>query len=195
MTTSGADAGTTVGPTDRTAADAQVRPATADDAAALARVQVTSCPAAYLATVPPARGEKLTVEARADRWRLWSTSHPDDVLLVRDTALAGTVGFVLARCEPWHEMDAYVQAIHVVPEHRLQGHGRALLHAAATELWARGCGPIGLTTREDDPVRDWYDLIGGVPVADEVDDIGGSAVREVVYRWDLAAELACRLAA
>jgi GNAT superfamily N-acetyltransferase len=107
---------------------------------------------------------------------------------------AGRVGYVLARCEPWHEMDARICALHVLPDHRLRGHGRALLHAATTELWARGCGPVGLEVLEHDPVRDWYDAIGGTPVADAVEDVDGTELRVLVYRWDVARELARRLA-
>jgi GNAT superfamily N-acetyltransferase len=166
----------------------------------------------------PADPGRLTVAERTAMWRAWPLERPDDVLLITDTrtdtrtdtgtdqrtdtgtgarpgAGAGPVGYVLARCELWHGMDARVHALYVLPEHRRQGHGRALLHAAVTELWARGCGPLGLATAEDDPVRAWYDLLGGVIVADEVDVVDGRRARRVVYRWEHASELAQRLTA
>jgi GNAT superfamily N-acetyltransferase len=130
-------------------------------------------------------------------WGNWPLEHPDDVLLVScpRTGAGGPVGFVLARCEPWHGMDAQVRALLVLPDHRRQGHGRALLHAAVTELWARGCSSLGLATLDDDPVRAWYDLIGGVPVADQIEVVEGRRLRRIVYRWEDASELARRLAA
>ena len=172
---------------------ARVRPATPADAAALARVQVTSRRTTSAPLVPAGHREARTVDQCADEWRTWTVEHPDDVLLVSTTATDDPVGYVLARCEAWHEMDGRVHALQVLPEHRLQGHGRALLHAATTELWARGCGSVGLAVHEDDPIRSWYDLIGGVPVADEIEDVDGQPVRQVVYRWEAAAELARRL--
>jgi len=175
-------------------APARVRPATPTDAAGLAQVQVTSS-RTTAPLYPPKYREALTVDQCADRWRTWTVEHPDDVLLLSTNETDAPVGYVLARCEAWHEMDGRVEALHVLPEHRLQGHGRALLHAATTELWARGCGSVGLAVHEDDPVRAWFDLIGGVPVAEEVDDVDGRPVRRVVYRWEAAAELARRLVA
>jgi GNAT superfamily N-acetyltransferase len=180
---------------------ARVRPAAPSDAAALARMEADSEAAGLGPLLAPSATGRLTGRTtdadRAQVWETWPLEHPDDVLLVsgRDQASDGPVGVVLARCEPWHGMDARVHALHVLPEHRRQGHGRALLHAAVTELWARGCSSLGLATLDDDPVRAWYDLIGGVPVADQVDVVAGRDLRRVVYRWEDASELARRLAA
>ena len=184
-------------------APARVRPAAPSDAAALARMEADD---EEIGLEPllglPATG-RLAEAGRAEVWETWPLDHPDDVLLVcepdagsgpDDDGADDSVGFVLARCEPWHGMDARVYALHVLPEHRRQGYGRALLHAAVTELWARGCSSLGLATLDDDPVRGWYDLIGGVLVADQVDVVGGREVRRVVYRWEDASELSRRLA-
>lgn len=172
----------------------RVRPATAEDAAALAQVEVTSLLAAPADYFAPGYRERLAVPERTTTWRTWQLEHPDDVLLVSEGKADGPVGYVHARCEAWHEMDARVLSLQVLPGHRRHGHGRALLHAAATELWARGCGPIGLATPEHDPVRSWYDVIGGVPVADQAEEVDGWSVRRIVYRFEVAAELARRLA-
>ena len=180
----------------------RVRPAGPADAAALARMEADagSEPAGLGPLLGPLSAGRPSEADRAERWGIWPLEHPDDVLFVvgPDTGLDrgdGPVGCVLARCEAWHGMDARVYALYVAPEHRRQGHGRALLHAAVTELWARGCSSLGLAAADDDPVRAWYDLIGGVPVADEIDVVDGREVRRVVYRWEDASELARRLAA
>lgn len=182
----------------------RVRVATTADAGALARMQDASPDAGPAAPLGPVDPSRLTVAERTAMWRTWPLERPDDVLLVADTGSAtgagpdsgrGPVGCVLARCEVWHGMDARVHALYVLPEHRRRGYGRALLHAAVTELWARGCGSLGLATAEDDPVRAWYDLLGGVLVADEIDVVDGRHVRRVVYRWEDASELAARLTA
>ena len=180
----------------------RVRVATTADAGALARLQDPDAGTGPLG--PVGQGGRTHAE-RTARWRTWPLERPDDVLLVADAgqdpgtgggpgAGGGPVGYVLARCEPWHGMDARVHALFVLPGHRRQGHGRALLHAAVTELWARGCGPLGLATAEDDPARGWYDLLGGVLVADEIELVQGRQLRRVVYRWEAASELAHRLA-
>lgn len=179
----------------------RVRVATTADAGALARMHDAGPGTGSPSLLDPVGPHRLTVEERTARWRTWPLERPDDVLLLADTGTSawpgsgrGPVGYVLARCELWHDMDARVHALYVLPEHRRQGSGRALLNAAVTELWARGCGPLGLATAEDDPVRAWYDLLGGVLVADEIDVVDGRHSRRVVYRWEDAAELAHRLA-
>jgi len=180
----------------------RVRPAGPADAAALARMEVDAGgePAGLGPLLGPLSAERPSEADRAERWGIWPLEHPDDVLFVvgPDAGVDradGPVGCVLARCEAWHGMDARVHALYVAPEHRRQGHGRALLYAAVTELWARGCSSLGLAAADDDPVRAWYDLIGGVPVADEIDVVDGREIRRVVYRWEDASELARRLAA
>ncbi len=130
----------------------------------------------------------------ANDWGRWLDDRPGDLLLVSEVA-GEPVGFVLASSERWYQMDGRVHDLQVLPEHRLRGHGRALLRAAVADLGLRGCGPVGLLVEEGNPVRDWYDLIGGVPVDAEVDEIDGWSRRELVYRWEAASELARRLAA
>ena len=130
----------------------------------------------------------------ASDWRRWLDDRSSDVLLVCEAAPAGPVGFVLASRSRWYGMDGRFHDLQVLPEHRRRGHGRLLLHGAAAELAALGCGPVGLLVEEGNPVRAWYDHLGGVPVDDEVTELGGWTRRELVYRWEVAAELARRLA-
>lgn len=103
------------------------------------------------------------------------------------------VGYVLARRHDFHGADGEVMAMHVLPEHRGRGHGRELLAAAVRELQSSGCSSVGLSTLEANPIREWYEALGGEPVNVTQDDIDGWIVREVVYRWDNPAQLLSRL--
>lgn len=172
---------------------ARVRPATAEDAGALAMVQVASFRSAYQQLFPPGHWDALTVETQTGAWRRWLAGRPETDVLVLDGSGPGLIGFAIACRESWFGMDGVVHSLHVLPLHRGYGYGRALLCAAVTALMRLGCQPIGLSTHEDNPVRSWYDEIGGVVVDEEIGEAGGHRVREVVYRWDDAAVLSHRL--
>jgi ribosomal protein S18 acetylase RimI-like enzyme len=62
-------------------------------------------------------------------------------------------GFALFRLRPslWAKAgDAYLEELYVVPEHRRQGIGRALLNAAINSAREAGANHFELTTGEDD---------------------------------------------
>ena len=62
----------------------QVRPATSDDALALAMIEVESLGATSDALRPPGHQSSPSVEERMREWSDWPADHPDDVLLVYD---------------------------------------------------------------------------------------------------------------
>ncbi len=170
-----------------------VRAATPEDAAAVAHVQVTSYQTAYAPHFPAGYWDGVTEEEQTLDWQAWLDGHPDDVWLVATDAGA-VVGYGLARVGAYHGVDGEVMALHVLPEQGNRGHGRRLLATAVHLLIGSGCRSIGLSTLVDNPVRRWYESLGGARVATLVAAAGdGWTVREVVYTWADAAELMARL--
>jgi ribosomal protein S18 acetylase RimI-like enzyme len=59
------------------------------------------------------------------------------------------------------KLDAYLEEVYVVPDHRGQGHGRALLERALEAARERGAGRIDLGTAVDDrAARALYESFG-----------------------------------
>jgi ribosomal protein S18 acetylase RimI-like enzyme len=134
------------------------------------------------------RGETEDVDAVARLWvelaaeqlahgsRLETTANRE---IVRDAclrhAVAGTLfvldrggtieGFVTCSVETGRyeltETRGLVENIYVAPNHRSQGHGRALLSRAETELRERGCTVIALEAMAaNDRARQFYRAAG-----------------------------------
>lgn len=166
-----------------------VRLATIADAAAVAKVQVTSYRTAYAPYFPPGYWDGVNEEEQTADWQEWPLQHPDDIWLAA-TENATVVGYVLARFGVYYGADGEVLALHVLPEHRNRGLGGRLLAAAVQGLMGCGCRSVGLSTLAGNPIRSWYEALGGVQVATTLDDAGeGWTVREVVFTWDDAAGL------
>ena len=76
----------------------------------------------------------------------------------------GPDGFAELRFRPslyTGALDAYLEELYVVPEHRGEGLGRALLEAAMEHARARGADRIDLNTSEDDvAARALYERTG-----------------------------------
>jgi GNAT superfamily N-acetyltransferase len=103
-----------------------IRPGTAADAEAVARVHVRTWQAAYAHVFPPERLAELSVERRADRWREWPP-----LVGVADGVI---VGFVSVGASRDDEPAGELFAIYVDPEHWGTGVGRELIGAGEERL-------------------------------------------------------------
>ena len=111
---------------------ARIRPATVDDAEAIARVHIEAWRQTYSELVEPGEFDKLSVERRTARWR--SKLEEDSDTWV---ALAGdeVIGFAGARS---HDGDAVrpreLEYIYVLAAHHGTGIGQALLDEAIGDV-------------------------------------------------------------
>ncbi len=164
---------------------AQIRPAAAADCAGLAAVQIASYRTAYADFFPPAYFAHMTAAEQTQEWRDWLIDRPEDVLLTAVSPNQTVLGYVLARAQadihPGY--DAEIMALHVRQADQRQGLGRALLRAAAQALHARGCRSAMLWTLRDNPVRAWYERLGGQLVGEKVYEVDGRLITEVAYGW------------
>ena len=132
-----------------------IRPGTAADAEATARVQVETWQAAYAHILPRDRLMALSVEERAGMHRL----HPPLVAEVEGEV----VGFVAVGRTHDQGGDGELYAIYVHPEHWGAGVGRALLEAGEQRLRELGHCVAHLWVLEDNPrARRFYELAGWV---------------------------------
>ncbi len=119
----------------------QIRPATPQDAAAIAALKVRAWRAAYAEILPPERLDALDVDAEAEAWREHLEEPPAEERLWLAVDGADLVGY--ARSGPCEDVDATpelgeVHGLYAAPERIGTGVGRALLTHAAADLAARG---------------------------------------------------------
>ena len=158
-----------------------IRPATVDDSAALARVP-------YAHIFPRDYLDHFTCQEQEQDWRELIGAGIEDVLLVAEDDSGALTGYALGRpvCTRIAPYDAELVAMHVRRSHQRQRIGRALVAAMAQELQARGGTALMLWALEENgPARAFYEALGGKMIGSKTTDLGEGDVEagEVAYGW------------
>jgi ribosomal protein S18 acetylase RimI-like enzyme len=163
----------------------KLRPATADDAQAIAQVHVTSWQHTYAALLPQTVLANLSVAQRQVQWLQWLTDpQPDHVLWVAEQE--DQIGaFVCAGPERTQHptLHGEIYAIYLLPAWQRQGIGRALWQAACAQLQAAGLSGIRVWVWRDNPAVAFYVAQGGLLEAVRTVAIYGVEVPEISYAW------------
>ena len=159
-----------------------IRPARPEDAAAIAEVHVAAWRSAYANLLPAAFLARMsTVRHAAQAHAAILAGHG---VLVAEQG-RDVVGFcTMGRPRTPGVADGEIETLYVLDDHRDQGHGRALLQAAATSLAAQGCGSLFLWVLADNPSRFFYERLGGKPVRYGVAQVARRSFNQVAYVWD-----------
>ncbi|HEV8562163.1 MAG TPA: GNAT family N-acetyltransferase [Actinophytocola sp.] len=173
-------------------ADADVRPATSDDAAEIARIQLGTWRTAYTGILPAAVLAELSEDGAAAQWRQTIEHGPATVLVA--TEGGWTVGFAAAGPAPEDESAgaagtpppdaagvALVSALLVEPRWGRRGHGGRLLAAAGERLRKAGATRgIAWVPVADDASLSFYRRAGWAPDGTvRTLDAGGQPLREL----------------
>jgi len=150
----------------------KIRPATADDAAALARIQVHSYRSAYAGLMPVDYLAHFSLEEQEQDWRDLLAEPTGDILLVAETGDGEIAGYALGRPGPVDELpagayDAELIALHVRRALHRQGIGRALVRAMARGLHEQGCTALALFVLAGNPACAFYERLGGQRVGEK----------------------------
>jgi ribosomal protein S18 acetylase RimI-like enzyme len=150
----------------------KIRPATADDAAALARIQVHSYRTAYAGLMPADYLAHFRLEEQEQDWRDLQAEPTGDILLVAETDDGEIAGYALGRPGPVDELpagacDAELLSLHVRRALHRQGIGRALVRAMARALHEQGCTSLALFVLVGNPACAFYERLGGQCVGEK----------------------------
>jgi GNAT superfamily N-acetyltransferase len=157
-----------------------VRRATADDARAIAEVQVTTWQHAYAHVFPAHELESLSVDEREVMWRRFAES--DAMTLCVAEVERAVVGFVNVGESRDLPGEGELYAIYVLPDHWGSGAGPALMDAALDWL-GRRFSTATLWVLEDNPrARRFYEREGWVVEDRRTEVVRGVEVAEVRYR-------------
>lgn len=169
-----------------------VRTAVFEDAPAIAKLHVEVWRETYRGLATQAAWEALTPEVRLARWReVLAEDHPRRFTLVaeRDGRLLG-FGTACAPSEAAFEGSGEIRWLHVAPEAKRMGLGRALMAALAGKLgeWGyQGCA-LGVVVGNA-PAMAFYDALGGRRAGGYVDPGPLWRSQNVVFVWDSLADL------
>lgn len=166
---------------------ASIRPATVDDADAIAALHAASWRSAYRGIFKDdTLGPSLDGERR-EHWRArLAAMTPDDAVLIADGQ-----GFIAVWAEGDGGFGAYIDNLHVKPDRRSGGLGRRLLGAAMQRVAARGERRAYLWVFDDNlRAIDFYRRLGGEIVEGGFDEIDGKQVAHSRITWRDTARLA-----
>ena len=159
----------------------EVRPATPDDAWAIADVQVETWRAAYVGVMPQEVLDGLDVDERAQAWSHWLTVETSAQFVAERSG--AVVGFVSAGPCRHEDASGEIYAIYVRPDAWGTGSGWALMDAAVAWLAEHWQEAILWVAEENPRARDFYERYGWVAEGTRVEEVvPGAEVPEVLYR-------------
>jgi GNAT superfamily N-acetyltransferase len=136
-----------------------IRPATPDDAPAIARVHVAAWEQAYRGLIADEVIDARTIELRTEQWtsRLRDDGCIAYVACDRKGKIQGFGNAVYLEDAPF---DTYLQTLYVAPEAWRQGIGRAILRGIAAHLASNGAKNMALSTLRLGEARAFYERLG-----------------------------------
>ena len=161
------------------------------DCPGLAQVQVDSYRTAYAGLFPESYLARFSYEEQTQDWQEWLTALSNEVLLVAVSPEETVLGYVLARAQPdiHPGYDAEILALHVRQAYQGKGTGSALLRAAVGQLQEWGCRSVMLWTLQGNPVRRWYERLGGKLLGEKRYQVEDWEISEIAYGWETISSL------
>jgi ribosomal protein S18 acetylase RimI-like enzyme len=162
-----------------------VRRARPDDAADVARVYIESWHDTYPSFLPMPLLTAMTPKGQTARWQAAIRARGRETVLVAENPKFGIIGmtsFGPSRDEAMG-FDGEVYTLYVHPDFLDRGAGRALLHAAFSDLRRRGFSSCVIWAHAKNPARFFYEAMGGKLIAGRTAKMMGDAVPEAAFGW------------
>jgi RimJ/RimL family protein N-acetyltransferase len=158
-----------------------IRPATPDDARAIAEVKVETWRAAYVGVMPQSVLDEMNVDAHARIWASYLGSERVGIFVAE--AGGEVVGFASVGSHSGNDGAGELYAIYVRPGSWDTGTGLALMGAAVDWLTERFPDAVLWVAKENPRARRFYELYGWKPERERVAEVvPGAQVAEVLYR-------------
>lgn len=169
-----------------------IRPATPDDAAAIARIHIAGWRAAYDGMVSDGFLDGLDEAQRAADWQNWIGEGKTHVQIAHDenNNAAGFIGFGplrtpppgMSQIRPLYSSEIY--ALYILPDYWRQKLGTQLMAAAATQLRALRHRSFCLWVVENNKrAVNFYKARGGQRCGKKEVEIGGAQLIDIAMGW------------
>ena len=161
-----------------------IRPATPEDCAAIAHVQIASQRTTYRGIVNDDYLDALSYERRTAQWL--KNLEQNQITLVAENEHHVVIGFADGGPERTGRTDyrGELYAINLLEECRRRGLGRQLVERIFESLVKAGMDRILIWALAENPCRPFYEALGGKLVGEREIEIGEQKLREVAYGWD-----------
>lgn len=161
-----------------------IRPATPDDAPAIAEVRVDAWRSTYRGMIPDAYLAAMKVEESTALWDKVLTAAPNTTNTFVAEVAGQVVGFASGHMlpEPRHGMNAELGAVYLVRDMQRAGLGRRLVAAVAAAQQAHGAnGLIVWVIAGNKPARAFYEALGANLLIEQPFDWDGMDLIEAGY--------------
>ena len=161
-----------------------IRPATIDDAQAIARVHVSSWRSTYRDMLSEDFLASLSEVSYAERWKRVIAEGASKVYVAEDAG--EVVGFASGGRERAGETDyeGELYAIYMIDSAQRRGFGREFVRASVDGQRELGLADMIIwVLRDNQPARAFYKRLGGVYVRAQPITIGLTTTEEVSYGW------------
>lgn len=162
-----------------------IRLATANDAAAIATLQIQCWQATYTEHVSEQFLQSLSHKKRTYLWEdNVANEKMHTFVLEKDGQLLGFVSGGLVRKENYPGYDAELLSLYVVPEHNGLGHGRDLLKHFLTLMNEQGAHKVYLRVIDDAASLSFFEKLGGQPIDVQDAVIDDEHIRLYTYGFE-----------
>lgn len=163
-----------------------IRPATPADARGIARVHVESWRTTYRSALPDDFLRNLSVDEREQIWgRSLVDPRPASFIAIAEDENGMIVGFSSCGKERSDDgvYDGEIYALYLLLEHQRMGIGRMLVDASVEWMISQGMKSMLIWVLRENPSRNFYEALGGLPVGEKTITIGGVDLIDVAYGW------------
>ncbi|WP_077324690.1 GNAT family N-acetyltransferase [Virgibacillus siamensis] len=160
-----------------------IRMATPDDAAQIARVHVDSWRSTYKGIVPDSFLDRMSYEKRTERWKQNSVEQNVFVAENNNTEIVGFANGGKERQGKFAGYDGELYAIYLFKEYQGKGIGKRLTQAVVDSLLKEGYQAMVIWVLEKNPAVHFYEAIGGQPLGEDELEIDGAKLKEIAYGW------------
>jgi ribosomal protein S18 acetylase RimI-like enzyme len=167
-----------------------IRPATLEDAHAIAKVHVSSWQHTYRGLVPDSYLDSMTIPTREKVWQETLASDSPHVIVAEwEDELAGFCSFGSCRDQDAKPKDGEIWSLYIAPDHRFKGLGKALSQAALNQLISEDMQRISLwVIVGNTPAEQFYRNLGFLPESHTLQtfQLAGEDIPEVRYVNELS---------
>jgi ribosomal protein S18 acetylase RimI-like enzyme len=162
---------------------ANIRRASREDAAAIARVHVATWRTTYAGLLPEPFLAALDTEQRARQWDLLIEAGKDFFHVAEDES--GVFGFVTGGAvrEPVGDYDAELHTIYLLRDRQGNGTGRRLVETLVHDLCDAGFQSMVVWVLAQNPAVHFYQRLGAIEISQKTVDIGGVTLDDRVLGW------------
>lgn len=166
--------------------DVLIRPATPDDAPAIAQVRVDAWRSTYKGMIPDTYLAGMKVEESAALWHKVLTARATTASVFVAQDATGIVGFGSGNmlAEPKHGLDAELSAVYLIREAQRAGTGRRLVaNVAAAQRSFGATGMIVWVIAGNKAARAFYEMLDAELLIEQPFTWDGMDMLEVGYGW------------